>query len=566
MSRVKEKVVNNIDEMVGWNVELKYDRLELEKDLWKALEQNEIRLYYQPMLDLVSRKINGVEVLIRWVHPKIGLVSPAEFIPIAEETGLIIPIGEWVLRTACLQNKAWQEAGLSSLVMSVNLSVRQLYQPNLIDSVRLILKETKLAPENLILEITESMMMDVNQALDVIRELSVIGIQISLDDFGTGYSSLHYLKEFPINKIKIDQSFIRNCTSDASDAMIVKMMITMAHQLKIEVVAEGIESKDQLIFLQQNLCNQGQGFLFSKPLPPEELMKSFYEIEQIINRVGIPQKLSNQKWMDGALEIARQELSDTVRQQQGVIFKIIEDDGRFITTLCDGELIYRMGLTPEQIIGKELSDFLTCDIAARKLPYFRRAWDGEENVMYEGEINSIYYIASLRPIRRAGQVVGVIGSCVDITAQKRREEALRLRESKYRLIAENTLDLIVTLDNNGVVLYASPSHEWILGIPPKLFQEHLVFDLIHSDDIPCIQAKYTSVGKTKTPFQVELRLKHAHGGWVYVEALVNPVFGENREVENLIVVSRDITDRKKAEQLHKPVGKAFRGGVAATQH
>lgn len=525
-------------------LELTNERLVLERDIWNALEQEEFRLYYQPKLDLVSGKINGVEALIRWVHPEIGLVSPAEFIPFAEETGLIIPIGEWVLRNACLQNKAWQDAGPSPLIMSVNLSVRQLYQPNLVDSVRLILKETKLAPKYLNLEITETMMMDINQALDVIRELSGMGVQISLDDFGTGYSSLHYLKEFPINKLKIDQSFIRNCTSDSSDKMIVKMIITMAHQLKIGVVAEGIETKDQLIFLQQNLCNQGQGFLFSKPVPPEELMNCFYEIEQIINRIGIPQKVSNQKWMEETLEIARQELHDTVREQQGVIFKVIEDDGKFITTLCYGELMYRMGLTPEQIIGKELSDFLPCDMADRKINYFRRAWDGEENLTYEGKVNGIHYIASLRPIRRAGQVVSVIGSCVDNTEQKLKEDVLRLSESKYRLMAENILDLMVVLDKNGVVLYASPSHELVLGIPPELFQGQFVFNLIHPEDIPCIKGKYASVLKTKTPFQVGFRFIHSNGNWVYVDALVTPVFGENGETEKLIIVARDITKRK----------------------
>jgi EAL domain-containing protein (putative c-di-GMP-specific phosphodiesterase class I) len=325
--------------------------------------------------------------LIRWEHPKKGLVYPAEFIPLVEETGLIIPIGEWVLRTACLQNKFWQEAGLSPIIMSVNLSVRQLNQPNLVETVQLVLKETELAPEYLELEITESMMMDIHH-LPIVRELKRLGIHISLDDFGTGYSSLHYLKEFPISKIKIDQTFVRNCTVDSNDATIVKTIIGMAHQLKLEVIAEGVETKEQLIFLQQNLCNKGQGYLFTKPLLPEELVPHFVEIEKIIHREGIPQQLCSKKWMEEALQNARQELLETVRQQQGMIFKFIQENGKFIHTLCDGELLYRMSLTPEHIIGREVRDFLQECEAEKKLQYYRRAWEGEENVTYEGEVNA----------------------------------------------------------------------------------------------------------------------------------------------------------------------------------
>ncbi|HWL26977.1 MAG TPA: EAL domain-containing protein, partial [Ureibacillus sp.] len=207
----------------------------LETDLRTALEKKEFSLCYQPRLRLGSGKINGVEALIRWEHPEKGVILPLDFIPLAEETGLIIPIGEWVLRTACEQNKAWQEAGISPMVMAVNLSVHQLYQPNLVERVRLILEETGLAPEYLELEITENIMMNVHDVLPVVKELKRLGIRLSLDDFGTGYSPFHYLKEFPIDSIKIDQSFICNCRVDQKDATIVKAIIAMAHELKLEV-------------------------------------------------------------------------------------------------------------------------------------------------------------------------------------------------------------------------------------------------------------------------------------------------------------------------------------------
>jgi diguanylate cyclase (GGDEF)-like protein/PAS domain S-box-containing protein len=286
MYQAKRGGKNNYQFYSSNKVDHTYERLEIETDLRKALEQNEFELYYQPKLHLGTGQITGVEALIRWKHPEKGLISPAQFIPLAEETGLIIPIGEWTLRHACLQNKAWQEDGISPIVMSVNLSVRQLYQPNLVEMIRNVLIETELDPRYLELEITESMLMDTEHCLKILRELKGLGLKISLDDFGTGYSSLHYLKDIPINKLKIDQSFVRNCTEDANDAAIVKTIIGMAHQLNLEVVAEGVETQKHLAFLQHNLCNEAQGYLFSKPLPPNELVKRLDDIEELLNQHG----------------------------------------------------------------------------------------------------------------------------------------------------------------------------------------------------------------------------------------------------------------------------------------
>lgn len=642
------------------------ETLQLVAKLRDALEREEFRVYYQPKLNLAEGKIVGVEALIRWEHPEKRVISPFEFIPLAEESGLILPIGEWILRTACKQNKTWQEAGLPPMIMAVNLSVRQLYQPHLVERVERILEETGLAPEYLELEITESMMMDVHHVLPILQKLKQIGVRISLDDFGTGYSSLYYLKEFPIDIIKVDQSFVQKCTLDMKDATIVKAIIAMAHQLNVQVVAEGIETKEQLIFLQQNLCNQGQGYLFSKPLPAEELVQNFLDIEQVIHRDGIPKEISKQKWLEQALENARNELRETVRLQQGMIFKYKEKDGKFIHTLCDGELLYKVGLTPEQLIGKELHEVLPKEVADRKLQCYRRAWNGEENVTYEGERNGVWYLATLRPIRRGGQVVEVIASCVDITERKESEErykrlvevcpepivvhqegriqyanpafikllgasslteligkevtafsppeyvemvehriqelnqtgitvapteekvisldgtiievevtgisfnysgkpsylmilhdltprkqvevALRQSEEKYRLIAENMQDLIGVLDTNGVVKYASPSHKTILGFSPNVYVGHLAFDMVHPDDIPEIQMQFAHMVASKTPCRIEFRYKHIQGGWVYVEAFGNPVLNEQGEVEHIVIVARDISERKRAEE------------------
>lgn len=255
--------------------------LDLEDDLKKAIKQKEFRLYYQPKIDLVSGEIAGVEALIRWEHPEKGLISPMEFIPLAEENGLIVPIGEWVLWTACMQNKVWHDAGYLPLRMSINVSAHQLYQPGFVEIVKDIIKKTEIPPEYLILEITERIMPDFNISLKVIKELKSIGIQMSLDDFGIGFNSLYHLQELPIDEIKIDRSFVNICTTDLKSSVIVKSTIEMARQLNIGVIAEGIETKDQLIFLREHHCSHGQGYFFSKPLPVTELEQHFHKIEQV---------------------------------------------------------------------------------------------------------------------------------------------------------------------------------------------------------------------------------------------------------------------------------------------
>jgi PAS domain S-box-containing protein len=505
-------------------------------DLLHALENNEFFVYYQPKLDLVSGEIQGVEALIRWEHPEKGIISPLEFIPIAEETGMILLIGEWVIRTACKQNKAWQDAGLPPMIMAVNLSALQLFQDDLVDKIQSILKETGLAPEYLELEITESMMMDVLSVLPIIRGLKMIGVRISLDDFGTGYSSLFHLKEFPIDVIKIDQCFVRNCTTDTKDATIVKTIIAMAHQLKIKVIAEGIETKDHLIFLQQHLCDSGQGFFFSKPVPPKELVKKFYEIEQIILKEGIPQNISREKWLEEELEYTRQELRDTMRQQQGMILKYTERNGKFIHTLCDGKLIYRIGLTPEQLIGKELFDVLPIDEAKRKLHYYRRAWNGEDNVTYEGKLNGIWYLTSLRPIRRGGQVVEVIGSCMDITERKESEE-------RYQKVVEYSPKGIL-IHREGNILYANPSALNISKEKNAIGKS--IYDYIHPNyfNLSKQRLAQTHVGKELT--LTEMKLIRQDGEVIDIE--VGSVTIHYDGSPAILTLFSDITHRKKTEQ------------------
>ena len=257
---------------------LSSERLKLENDLRKALERKEFFLHYQPKVDLNTGEIISVEALVRWQHPELGMVSPVKFIPLAEETGLILPLGEWVLRTACRQNKAWQEAGLPPVRVAVNLSMAQFQQKNLTEMITLALKETGLSPHFLELEVTESVIMrNPETTSQILQELKELGIQISLDDFGTGYSSLSYLRQLPLDALKIDQSFIRNIKTNPDEMSIVKAIIDLAHSLKMKVITEGVETEDQVQVLRSCQCDEIQGYYFSPPVSAEEFKELLHK-------------------------------------------------------------------------------------------------------------------------------------------------------------------------------------------------------------------------------------------------------------------------------------------------
>ena len=249
-------------------------RLRLESELRRAVERGELRLHYQPLVCLETGVVTGVEALVRWEHPERGLVPPMEFIPVAEETGLILPIGQWVLLEACRQARAWQHAfpASPSLTVNVNLSARQVQRGHVVEEVALALRETGLDPGLLELELTESMLMqDAERAVAVLTELKGLGVRLAIDDFGTGYSSMSYLKRFPVDVLKVDRSFVQGIEGDQGDSAIVRAVISMAHAMGLKVVGEGVETKAQLQQLRHLRCHHGQGYLFARPLPPDAL-------------------------------------------------------------------------------------------------------------------------------------------------------------------------------------------------------------------------------------------------------------------------------------------------------
>jgi EAL domain-containing protein (putative c-di-GMP-specific phosphodiesterase class I) len=247
------------------------EHLSIETNLRFALERNELSLHYQAKVDFKTNAITGVEALLRWQNPYLGSVTPTQFIPVAEETGLIVSIGRWVLKTACAQNIAWQKQGLPAVCMAVNLSLRQLTDENLIDDIRTALNDSGMPPNLLELEITEGMVMHSPVLIiSILSKIKSMGVRLAIDDFGTGYSSLAKIQHFPVDTLKIDRSFIHNIPEDAEDKAITEAIIAMGKTLSVTVVAEGVETEEQMNFLKEHSCDEMQGFYFSKPIAPEQ--------------------------------------------------------------------------------------------------------------------------------------------------------------------------------------------------------------------------------------------------------------------------------------------------------
>lgn len=513
-----------------------------ERELLNALEDGQFELHYQPQVDLRRGKVIGVEALLRWQHPVRGQLLPNDFIPWAERYKVIGKIEEWVLYEACTQNKKWSEAGGEPIVVSVNISPIQFMQGKLPDTIRNVLNRTGLAPERLAIEITETMMIDVEPAIARLHEIKRLGVKISMDDFGKGYSSLFYLKRFPLDFLKIDRSFIRECTSDCNDATIVKTIISMAHHMDLQVIAEGVETKEQLVFLQQNLCNGAQGYLFGKPVPAPEIESVFHLIDTTFRQQGVLSDSMEQIWMEHQLRLAKLDLEETLRKQQGMTLKFCERNGRFIHTMADGELLYRLGFVPKQIVGRQLKDFMPADAAEEQEAYYRRAWNGEPDVTYEQCINGIWYMASLRPVYRGGRVVEVIGSCIDITRRKQAEQELIHTKQLLESFIENTLDAICILDTEGRVVKVNRAFErlygWteeeLRGKEPPNVPKHLREELRSLNEAVC-------AGRAINGLET-IRIRK-DGGMVRINLNLTPIRDENGNVVSIAGTARVVSEK-----------------------
>jgi len=277
------------------------ERQSLEEGLQRALERRELTLYYQPQVNLTTGAITGAEALIRWMHPTRGLVSPADFIPVAEDCGLILSIGAWVLREACGQARAWMDAGLRATNMAVNVSAMEFRDQNFLENLFAILAETGLDPKSLELELTESVLMKhAASTAKILQALRESGMRVAVDDFGTGYSSLSYLRKFPVDTLKIDQSFIRQISTDGDDTTIVKAVIGMARDLKLRVIAEGVETPEQAVFLLACRCQEAQGYYFGRPVPPQQfamlLRNGIPESSVVIRRLPVTAPAAGDAW------------------------------------------------------------------------------------------------------------------------------------------------------------------------------------------------------------------------------------------------------------------------------
>lgn len=280
MYRAKEEGKNTYQFFTPAMNERTMEIIKIKNMLYKAIKNEEFLLHYQPQVNVITGEVTGIEALVRWQNPERGLVYPGTFISLAEDTGLIVPLGEWVLSSACAQNRVWQDKYLKPVKMAVNLSIRQLKQKDFVGTVKRILKDTRLDPEYLEFEVTESTVMDdIEYNIEMLHELKSIGIKLSIDDFGTGYSSFEYLKQMPIDMLKIGMPFVQNITKNPDDAAIAKAIIEVAHIMNLEVIAEGVETIEQLKLLRTLHCDKIQGFLVSKPLPSSEGLEEFLEKE-----------------------------------------------------------------------------------------------------------------------------------------------------------------------------------------------------------------------------------------------------------------------------------------------
>ncbi|GEB32284.1 EAL domain-containing protein [Brevibacillus sp. FSL K6-0770] len=517
-----------------------------DEDLYQAIVNRKLTLHYQPFFDLRTGGMRGVEALVQWHHPKRGFLSPKALLGLAKRSGVVHLLEEWVLRAACEQCKQWIDAGFGPLVIAVNLSAHAFESVGLADTVQAILRDCQLPARYLELEITEEAKTH-GERMMVLSQLKQLGVQVSLDHFGRGASSISVISRMPLDKLKIDSSLIQQATTDSAQEMAVKSLLAVARAMDIQATVDGVEHREQVELLLKLDCDLAQGHYFCEPLSADELEVRMRE--------------QGKAMLDLAVHAHKERgepfvyLREVMRNQQGMTFTFRKQDATFIHTFCAGELIYRIGLTPEQVVGSELRDILPMQEALRKTMYYERAWSGEEHVTYEGVVNGVCYLAAMRPIFRDGRVKEVIASCVDITELKKAEEAKRVSEAKYRLIAENISDMIVVIDCHGYVTYVSPSVRAVLEVAPEVLLHQNLQNLLPAEQLKRVWQTFQEIMEWKLPRLITFSCQHKNGSKLILEAKGTPVQSEQGEVSQVVFIIRNSTAQVQAEEFLRKMDK-----------
>jgi diguanylate cyclase (GGDEF)-like protein/PAS domain S-box-containing protein len=582
------------------------EQLVLENNLYKALDREELILHYQPQVDLSTGQIVGMEALIRWQHPDLGMIPPDQFISLAEETGLIIPIGEWVLRTACVQNRAWQSAGVPPLRVAVNLSARQFQQPTLVKTIAQVLEETKLEPQFLEIEITETIaVQDVEFTISVLQQLQSMGVQISIDDFGTGYSSLSSLKRFPIHTLKIDQSFIRDLVISRTDASIIAAVIALGHGLNLEVIAEGVETSQQLEFLQSLKCNAMQGFLFSRPLSAEAVTQlciskaletPLPRLALKLNDIAVPRPENELQRLKA---LHRYQILDTA--PEAVFDDLVQLAAQICQTpialvcLIDAERQWfksNLGLTVTEtardiafcahtilqtkplIVPDALSDerFATNVLVTSK-PHIR-FYAGVPLVTADGfALGSLCVIDQVPRELSSEQcrVLEILACQIMTQLELRRtlmerqqaEAALRASEERYRALYEDSPSMYFTVDVQGTVLSVNQFGAEQLGYTAEELIGKSVLQVFYEEDKAAVSQQLAATLQQATQVtDWEFRKVRKDGSLLWVKETARPLCGADGNMV-VLIVCEDITERKQVKkelhQTRKMLEHAFEG-------
>ncbi|GAA0453825.1 EAL domain-containing protein [Alkalibacillus silvisoli] len=523
------------------------DKLFGERDFLQAIEEEQFKLVFQPQISLTTGQVIGIEALLRWQHPEHGWISPVDFIPIAEETGVITEITKWVLKKACQQNKAWHDQGLQKTVVSVNISPVDFENDELYNTVMDTLVESNLQPQYLELEITENVMMkDISQTINLLKKINQSGVRIAIDDFGKGNSTLAYIRDLPITTVKLDRSFMNNIPYSHKESTIVKNIIQMCHNLDLQIIAEGVETEEVVTFLSLHHCTIAQGFLFSKPLFVDDyeanITQSESEAIEMIYRLEEKVNLRSAQVHDHRFKSLFEQNPDLVCS-----FSL---NGKVLSINPAVESL--LGFKPHEVLNRDLDVYVQSDDLELTQAHLNSVIQGEEPdpidislVHKEGHIVSCN--VTCFPMRLGGRVVGVYSVIKDTTKQKKLQNALKEKEQKYRFITENMSDYVISIDLKGVIQYASTSNSLLLGYDHLQMEGQVIFEFINKEDLNHVKKEFNKLIESKKSGYVEVRLQIKDGNSVWVEAHANPVLNDEGDVVHFVIVSRDISRRKKAE-------------------